>query len=289
MRNCLKQFLTLLCCLTGCSQINNSPTVIRNWAVYYSNALPASAFEGLDLVVFDRRYHPDFKTLQPRTKVLAYVSMGEIYDDVSEKDDLARDNLLLFKNEKWNSHAVDLTSGRWQRMIKFYVEDAISRGFDGVMLDTVDSPLYWAKQENPIRYQAMQVAARNIIRDIRAQHPDKKIMLNHGLSILEQVEPDLDYALAESILTHKDDFTGQFQWLQAKAYANAVAQLHTIVARTGNIQVLTLDYWDMGDGDGVQRIYKQQRASGFTPYVTTPDLTRFTPEKPNDEPVESAR
>lgn len=278
MRRQMKQMLAALCCLTACAQMAEASVEVRHWAVYYSDALPADRFKGLDLVVFDRRYHPDFASLQPRTQVLAYVSMGEIYDDVPEKQLLEKDGLLLFQNKQWNSHAVDLTSGRWQALVMSYVDDAMARGFDGVMLDTVDSPLAWARQQDAKRHLAMRTAAINLIRDIRTRHPNAKIMLNHGFSILADVAVDLDYALAESILSQKDDFTGHFRWLPPKAYAQAVEQLHQITARTGKLQVLTLDYWNMDDSEGVQRIYGQQRASGFAPYVTTPDLTRYTPE-----------
>ncbi len=287
MRSWTKKALAILCCLTGCSLINEAPVEIRRWAVYYSDTLPATAFAGLDLLVLDRRYHPDFKELQPNTIVLGYVSMGEVYGDVPEKTDLEHDNALLFKNEKFDSYAVDLTSGRWQETVMRYVDDVIAQGFDGVMLDTVDSPLYWAETKAPQRSEAMKVAALNMIRNIRTKYPDKKIMLNNGFSINARAAKDLDYQLVESFLTHRDDFTGQFRWLPAKDYADAVAQLHEILARTGNIQVLTLDYWDMDDGEGVKRIYKHQRISGFIPYVTSPELTRFTPEKPNDEPDET--
>jgi uncharacterized protein (TIGR01370 family) len=282
-RRWYKNFLIMLCCLTGCAQVSKAEG-IQHWAVYYNNTLPAADFAGLDLVVFDRRYHPDFAVLQPNTLVLAYVSMGEVYEDVPEKVDLENNNLLLFKNKVWNSHAVDLTSPLWRRMVMEYVDDAIARGFDGVMLDTVDSPLAWARAVSPDRCDTMRAAAVNIINEIRIKYPDKKIMLNHGFSILNEAAPDLDYVLAESILTQKDNFTGQFRWLSAKAYADAVAQLHQIIARTEKLQVLTLDYWNVDDGDGVERIYKQQRAHGFIPYVTTPELTRFTPEKPKHEP-----
>jgi hypothetical protein len=42
--------------------------------------------------------------------------------------------------------------------------------------------------------------------------------------------------------------------------------------------VITLDYWNMDDVNGLATIYARHRAEGFVPYVTTPDLTTHTPE-----------
>ena len=286
MHRHLRQLLITLLCLAGCSPVPSPkklPTHITSWAAYYNDTLPADMFAGLDLVVFDARYHPDIAPLQ-KTVVLGYVTMGEVYDDAPEKAELEAGNALLFHNARWNSHAVDLTAPRWRTLVMQKVDNVIDQGFDGVFIDTVDSPLSWAKTQNPKRYAAQKQAAIQLIHDIRLKYPKKKIMLNRGFDIAGQAAFDIDYLLAESILTHKDDFTGQFALVTPKAYQDAMEQLHTIVARAGKLQVLTLDYWDMGDTNGVERIYKKQRASGFTPYVTTPDLKQFNPWKPENQP-----
>lgn len=254
------------------------PKPIRRWAAYYHTALAPGTFSGLDLVVFDRRYHPDLAPLQGRTQLLAYISIGEVHGDVPERLELERNGLLLYKNEQWDSYAVDITAPLWQEIVFAQVEDALAQGFDGVFLDTVDSPLHWARTHAPKMLSQVQHAAIGLIAGIRSRHPHIKLMLNRGFDIAGEASRSLDYLLAESILSYKDIFTGQFHLIPPEAYANAVVQLQAIIARAENLQIMTLDYWNTGDGKGIQDIYTKQRAAGFIPYVTSRDLIHYTAE-----------
>jgi uncharacterized protein (TIGR01370 family) len=274
----MRKFLLALLCLTGCIPSTKPPGPVQHWAAYYGSTVPTKEFENLDLVVFDRRYHPKFKKLQPQTMVLAYVSVGEVYDDVPEKAVLEREKLLLFQQEHWKSHGVDITSPRWREMVMGYVDDAVAKGFDGVMLDTIDTPMEWCQKNAPERADAIQAASVLLIEEIRARHPGIKIMLNRGLGLLPEVASKIDYVLAESTLTHVNVSTGQFEVLSPTSYSQVVSSLRRATSSAPHVQILTLDYWDQTDGEGWDRIYATQRASGFVPYVTTPDLVHYTPE-----------
>ncbi len=278
MNKWLKQGLAALLCLAGCTPALRTNGEIKHWAAYYDVELPASTFKHYDLVVFDRRHYPKFDSIKRKTKVLAYVSMGEVYDDIPEKKLLEAENAILFQNDKWGSHAVDVTSPLWRKLVLGYVDDAAQKGFDGVMLDTVDSPLHWAETQAPERLDAMREALASLIHAIRIAHPRMKIMVNRGFGILPLVMDDINYVLAESILTHKDETSGQFAFFSPETSSEVAAQLRYVVARSPQLQVLTLDYWNMDDVNGLERIYAAHRAAGFVPYVTTPDLTTHTPE-----------
>jgi uncharacterized protein (TIGR01370 family) len=282
MRKFLKNAIAALLCLTGCAPAPKIAgiTPIRTWAAYYDHKLPAKTFKDLDLVVFDRRYYPKFDDLKGKTIVLAYVSAGEVYDDVPERKILQEKNLLLFQNERWKSHAVDLTALEWQKIVMDQVDDAEAKGFDGVMLDTIDSPLYWAATKQPERLEALRQGAIDLIHAIRKSHPHMKIMLNRAFEILPSVAVDIDYSLAESILTNTDVSTGQFGLNPPEVYHQAAEQLQTVEALAPQLQVFTLDYWKQDDVKGLERIYAEQRANGFTPYVNTPALNTYTPEPP---------
>lgn len=273
-----KQVVAVLLFLAGCTATMRPTGDIKHWAAYYDEALPAKTFKHYDLVVFDRRHHPKFEELKGKTKVLAYVSIGEVYDDVPEKKRLEKAGAILFENEKWNSHAVDVTSPLWRKLVLGYVDDAAQKGFDGVMLDTIDSPLHWAETQAPERLQAMREGVANLIGAIRATHPTMRIMVNRGFAILPMVADNIDYVLAESIMTHPSETSGQFAFFSSQTTTEVARELHLVVSRAPHLQVLTLDYWNMDDVNGLERIYAAHRAQGFVPYVTTPDLTTHTPE-----------
>lgn len=274
----MRRIIAALLCLAGCSPVPPKPVDTSRWAVYYDDKLPAEAFEEMEVVVFDRRHHPKLEPLKGKTSVLAYVSIGEVYPDVPERKQLEKDDALLFQNDTWKSYAVDITSPTWKKLVLDYVDDAQKKGFDGVMLDTIDSPLHWAKTKAPTRQQDMQKAAVALIQAIRERHPHFKIMLNRGFELLPEVGHSIDFILAESILVNSNVSAGHFGYFSANDYNQAAEQLHHVVALAPHLQVFTLDYWDQDDVKGLERIYDAQRAQGFVPYVTTHDLRTFTPE-----------
>lgn len=279
MRNRLWQSIMALLCLSGCAPWFRPapPPGAVKWAVYYNTKVPAAAFNGYDLVVFDRLHHPDLRHLDG-PEAFAYISIGEVEDSAPERKSLEKAGLLLGRNDRWKSHVVDVTAPLWRNAVLEKVADARKRGFDGVMLDTVDSPLAYAAKESPERLAAMQEACLMLIEAIRQRYPDMKLMLNRGFALLPDAAQQLDFLLIESIYTQPDETSGQFVLAPAISYAQAVTQLHRAVAFAPRLQILTLDYWNQNDVHGVQSIYAQQRANGFSPYVTTPDLQHFTPE-----------
>ena len=50
-----------------------------------------------------------------------------------------------------------------------------------------------------------------------------------------------------------------------------------VLDRDPRLRLFSLDYWEPQDRDGIARLYAEQRANGFVPYVATPDLTRIVP------------
>jgi uncharacterized protein (TIGR01370 family) len=269
--------LAALTYLAGCTNLLEPPRTIR-WAVYYDEAVPAEAFQDLDLVVFDRLYHPALAPLKGKVELLGYISIGEVAGHAPEKAALAQKGLLLQENTQWKSHIVDVSSAAWKAVVLAQVDDVAAQGFDGVMLDTGDSPIAWAQRHNPTRLAAMEGGIVDIIISIRQRHPNMKIMVNRAFRILPTVANKIDYVLAESIYSNTNVSTGQFALFPTNTYHEVAKQLHQLGALAPRLKVFTLDYWNTDDVNGLARIYAAQRAQGFNPYVTTPDLRSFTPE-----------
>ena len=57
--------------------------------------------------------------------------------------------------------------------------------------------------------------------------------------------------------------------------------LQSAKARRPELRVMTLDYWDPEDPEGIRRIYRVQRANGFEPYVASIELDRIVTEPGN--------
>lgn len=285
----LKQMFTALICFVGSactpmphkSQQAAAPQADSSklrWAVYYAKELPAESFKDYDVVVFDRVYYPDFKKIQPHSTVLAYVTIGEVRGDTDEYKLMEAQKALISPRSKWDTYTVDIISKTWAKLVMAQVEDAMDKGFDGVMLDTVDSALHLADMDSPERGLAAQEGAIALIKEMHQRFPGMKIMLNRGFEVLPRVAPAIDFILAESTLAETDVSTGQSKVFPATTYQSLVDRLNQARAINPKIQIFALDYWNQDDAEGIRQLYAIHRAHGFVPYVTTPDLRRHTPE-----------
>jgi len=281
----LKHLFTALVCFVGsaCTPVSKAPSSAHTpqrerWAVYYDKQLPAKNFEDYDLVVFDRIYYPDLTELKGKTVVLSYISLGEVHGDTDEHALLDQQKSLLGPRSKWNSYTVDITSRTWAKIIDAQVEDAMEKGFDGIMLDTLDSALHMADMQSPEKGERAQEAAIKLIKDLHKHYPAMKIMLNRGFDILPRVATAIDYALGESMLSDTDISSGQSSLFPPNTYQSTASRMSQARALAPTLKLYTLDYWNPEDVEGMKKLYAIHRQRGFIPYITTPDLRRHTPE-----------
>jgi polysaccharide biosynthesis protein PelA len=143
------------------------------------------------------------------------------------------------------------------------------------MFDTLDSALDLERQD-PKKYAGMRAAAVAMLQEIRAHYPTIKIMLNRGLEVAPELATTIDMLLLESTLTTVKD--NKPIWLpseEAKAYQEQVALIRKA---NPDLKIYSLDYWDVNDRAGVNRIYAEQRKQGYIPYVTLQDLMSVSHE-----------
>lgn len=276
----LKHLMLVALCCVSCAPTPKTPKT-EKWVVYYGDTQPAEAFLAYDVVLFDRMYHPPLAPLledQDRI-VLAYVSVGEIHGfREAEIRTLKKEKALLKANKQWGSHIVNLTSATWRSMVMADIQDALDQGFHGVMLDTIDTPLQAAAEQSDELGKANHEAAIQLISDIRQTFPTMAIMLNRGFPILNEVSQQLDFTLAESILSETNVSTGQSKLFPPMTYREMTSKLQDAVRKSPKLRIYTLDYWKPDDVEGIKLLYALHRANGYVPYVTTPDLRTLTPE-----------
>lgn len=249
------------------------------WAVYYGNALPAADFMPYDIIVFDREKHPSLDPLKDKDKVLlGYISLGEAEVTRSDYQNLVNDGLILdTTGHGWNGNPIiDVRQPEWgDYILNTLIPSITAQGFDGIMLDTTDSLIAVEKMDP--RYAGLSQAAAQLVTEIHQRYPHLIIMLNRGFEILPQVEHDINYVLAESIYTH---WTGKETpaMIPSEVYRQLAEMLKKEQGKSPQLKVVTIDYWPTDDKKTIKRIYAAQRAQGFIPYVTTPDLQALMPE-----------
>lgn len=246
----------------------------ETWAVYYGNALPPEQFLPYDVVVFDGLNHPALRPLQNRDKtLLGYLSIGEAETYRNDFQKIKDMGVLLQENKNWPGHFyVDIRDPRWVKyLVEVKIPDILYQRFDGIMLDTLDSPLY-LEEINPSQYAGMKDAAINLLREIRLQYPTIKIMLNRGFSALPEAATEIDMLLLESTLTDAVTNPKKPKLHPKSVYQEAVDLIKKSQEGAPNLKVYALDYWNIADKAGVRKAYEIHRQNGFVPYITTPDL-----------------
>ncbi len=269
--------LVLLGCLSA-SAVSSGQAI--PWVAYYSDAAPPEAFSAYRIVVLDSHSHPPLVPLSDRGKtLLAYLSLGEVEEHRPYFPAVKAEGILLHENRAWRgSYFVDLRDPRWTaRVIEQLIPDVLHRGFDGLFLDTLDDAAD-LERSDPARYRGMTAAATRLVRTIRLHYPTIKIMMNRAYEILPDVEEYIDIELGESIFADYDFETKRYRLVKRAIYREQVRLLKAAQERRPDLEVFTLDYWDPADTAGVARIYREQRANGFEPYVATLELDRIVRE-----------
>lgn len=288
-RKGLQKFLSSLSAallLASCTapESERTPT-FESWALYYSDQLPPEAFAPYDLLVFDDRHHPPLPPLKAQGKtLLGYVSIGES-DEVRGYPVYDTPGLRIRENPHWpGSFVLDVSRPQWRDfLIKEHIPGLLAQGFDGLMLDTADSPLYLSWHEGR-QYKHLYAATVALIRSIREAFPQMPIMLNRGFdseagkSALPDVAPYVNYLLVESTVAQQSSVTKKFL-KHPPANQKAVYRIISAAKRRNpQLQVFSLDYWPPGDHCGVAEIYRLQRSYGYIPLVSTVMLDKFYPE-----------
>ncbi len=250
------------------------------WLAYYSNKASLQDFGDYSLLVLDSDHRPELEPLAERGKtLLGYLSLGEAEEYRHHFRGLADSGLLLEENPNWKgSFGIDIRKRRWTEQVIYELIPALlHQGFDGVFLDTLDTPLHLEKQQ-PDRYQGMSKAAVRLVRTIRKHYPGIKIMLNRAYEILPQVARDIDIVLGESVYADYDFKSKSYKRVPQALYEQQLRYLKDAMRRNSSLEVFTLDYWEPQDREGIAAIYRVQRANGFKPYVATVALDRIVPE-----------
>ena len=265
---------TLLLLTAACSQ----PP--RTWVCNYAADADPALLAPYGLVVVDAAWPGQVGALKAQKALaLAYISLGELHAQRPQFAAAKAAGLLVVENPNWpGAWLVDVRDPRWHRLIvEEMAPPLIARGFDGFFLDTVDSALH-LEATQPERFGGMRAGAIQLIQALHARFPRARLLLNGALPLVGSLRAEVGMVAVESSLTDWDFSAKQGRWRTASERAWVKERLTAAQAANPELAVYTLDYWDPQDRDGLTRIYREQRAAGFVPYVATIGLDRVVPE-----------
>lgn len=219
-------------------------------------------------------------------KVIAYVSIGEAEDYRSYWRKAWRSNGRLTaaapswlgaENPDWKgNYRVNYWQTGWQQIILATVDDAMTRGFDGVYLDIVDGfeafeqvgREYLDDRMNPVTKQSyrrdMVDWVKTIAARARAKNPAALIIPQNGAQLLAHA----DFLDTISAIGIEDLFTDGNK-LQPKSHTSEVLASLARITTAGK-QVLLVEYAEAADRRAVTR--KRAGELGFVWLLTDRDL-----------------
>lgn len=217
--------------------------------IYYADKISINTLEQFDLVVLEPDLYHDVHPL--KNTALAYLSIGEIHPTRPYFQEIKESALLLGTHKVFESHYVSLKDDEWlAHLTGTIIPDIIAKGFTGLMLDTVDSLLMSHSHAEVI----------TLINSLRHAFPDLYLMQNRGFAIMD--ETDVNAFLLESTLSDLNDH-GEFAKVDPLEHRRDLTKAY-----------YSVDYWDLGDKEGIDFLYMQAYALGYIPYVTSRDLTQ---------------
>lgn len=270
--------LILIILLNSMHVFAGKPKALKNFVIYYGLSEGANAFKPFDLVVLESSYTKIVKELKKGDKiVLAYISIGEVNSSRSYFPYLKEKKLLLENNPNWpDAFLIDIRNPEWGTyIIETLIPAILKDGFDGIFIDTLDSPIE-KERANPQKFEGMKNSAVNIIEKARLKFPEMKIMLNRAYVIAPEVATSIDYILGESVCNTYDFSSKKYVPVDDEASANQVKSLGELKKKNPRLEVMTLDYCDEKDQPRRREIYKKEKENGFIPYVTTIDLGKVS-------------
>lgn len=227
------------------SQCNTSRTSVFSveevtpFAVCYAKVTPEQV-QNYEMIIVE----PDFYTKDEMeslrgtgTKILAYVPLGEVDGNrwyFSEMEEHG----FRGKNENWNSFYIDLESIEIRRIIlNEVIPEITAKGIDGFFLDTIDAVSPETQRGDLQPYMV------ELIEKIRAQYPEKIIIQNAGLFLLDQTADDIDAFLTEALASNYDFASGEYKIRSDKEFNLRLGYLNEYI-KENHLPYLILDFAD---------------------------------------------
>jgi len=243
---------------------------------YYINYSPR--IDGVLLGGFDYSIlHPEAEVdLAPSRaaghKALAYLSVVEVARDASYQKRFKQSGVpVLTGNSEWASDVVDIAHPAWIPFALKLAEEAVAKGYSGFFLDTVDSWQLLARAF-PSREAEFRQAIIRLIRELKRANPDKMVVANRGLDLLESLDGAVDGVMVESLFKSFRKEGSRTVYRNVAREESEALSRSLEKARAMSLKVFVLDYCDPSDVVGARETSRRIEELGHMPFVGTPEL-----------------
>jgi uncharacterized protein (TIGR01370 family) len=202
---------------------------------------------------------------------LAYLSIGEADPRRPYWPAVRGQPFLIEPNPDWPDNIrVDVRDARWQEiLLRDEVPRLMKLGFDGLMLDTIDTAPY-LENKDPARFAGSRQALRDWLRRLRESFPRAVVIANGGAALVDAA-PFVDGYVIEGVFSIYDQGRRVYR---ATTDAERTWKLGAI-ARARDVArkpVFSIEYADVGDVALSRWAFQESVRHGFRPYVGVRDL-----------------
>ena len=260
----------------GGPAVHDLSQVKRWWILIgHSNALDALDWRqktrDAEMVVLSDDPRIPVHDLAQGTLRLAYLSVGEADRQRPYWAAVQAQPFLVEPNPHWpDNYRVDLRDQRWQRiLLDQEIPRLLERGFQGLMLDTIDTAPY-LEAKDPARFAGTRQALRSFLARVRERHPGLALLAN-GTEALQDAAPVVDGYVVEGLFATYDFNRRDYRPTTEVERAWKLAQLDLAQANARR-PVFTIEYTSVGDVALAQWATAESTGRGFHPYVTVKDI-----------------
>jgi len=197
----------------------------------------------------------------------SYLSIGEVAADAPYREKAISRKIPFFgKNEFWQSDLVDLSHPDWTQFVIELAGVSVQKHFDGFFLDTVDS-VELLVQKYPGRAEAFRSGQASLIKKLKAAYPDKKIILNRGFPVIDQLVGIVDGMLIESVFQTYDGTKKAYVAVAPAATEELLRKIKKV--KDAGFAIYIIDYVDPGNPALATETAKKIEGLGYHALITT--------------------
>lgn len=211
--------------LSGC---NTTTQIPAPFGVCYTKLTPENIVNYKLVVVEPDHYTKlDIDAMREGgTKVIAYVSLGEVHPSRWYFPLADSTGNLLGKNEDWGSHFLNIGSPSVRQLfLDRIIPNIMASGYDGLFFDTVDAVAPYTTRKN------LQKDMADLINSIRKQNPDAILIQNAGLFLLDQTSSSINAVAIEDIASDYRFSDQTYRYASEQEFAEKIKNISDLSAK----------------------------------------------------------
>lgn len=198
----------------------------------------------------------------------AYLSIGELLPGEGWARE-ARPEWRLGQNTAWGTWVMDPSRREWRELLLRRAQALRAKGFAGLFLDTLDSPL--ANATDPAARRVREDALVSLLAELKQRDANVRLLLNRGFELLPRLSTLAAGVVAESLFRTFDPATRRYSAASEDGTRWLLARLREAHDRYG-LPVVVIDYVPPGDVELARETAKRIASLGFVPWVAQPEL-----------------